>query len=266
VSQLPTRHGLFRVIWGADAYVSSTLFDLWDLIRRAGSAYDSFLHRYFRLSGLRRLLIDITDDMFTFGTVFALLLVTLALPSLPEGDVWNRGREHAVTFTDSNGEVIGQRGIRQDDAIPLDEIPPQLIQAVLATEDVRFFDHVGVDVIGTLRAAVRNAQGEGGVQGGSSITQQVAKNLFLTPERTIRRKVHEAFLAMWIEARLSKQEILKLYLDRSYLGGGAYGVEAAAQFYFGKSVRDVNIAESAILAGLFKAPTSYAPHQNPTAA
>jgi penicillin-binding protein 1A len=104
------------------------------------------------------------------------------------------------------------------------------------------------------------------VQGGSSITQQVAKNLFLTPERTLRRKVHEAFWSLWIEARISKQEILKLYLDRSYLGGGNYGVEAAAQFYFGKSVRDINMSEAAILAGLFKAPTSYAPHQNPDAA
>ncbi len=100
------------------------------------------------------------------------------------------------------------------------------------------------------------------VQGGSSLTQQVAKNLFLSPERTIRRKVHEAFLSLWIEARKSKQEILKLYLDRSYLGGGNYGVEAAAQFYFGKSIRDVNLSEAAMLAGLFKAPSKYAPHQN----
>ena len=92
------------------------------------------------------------------------------------------------------------------------------------------------------------------VQGGSSLTQQVAKNLFLSPERTIRRKVHEAFLSLWIEARLSKEEILKLYLDRSYLGGGNYGVEAASQFYFGKSVRDINLPEAAMLAGLFKAP------------
>ena len=90
----------------------------------------------------------------------------------------------------------------------------------------------------------------------------MAKNLFLSPERTIQRKVHEAFLALWIEARLSKQEILKLYLDRSYLGGGNYGVEAAAQYYFGKSIRDVNLSEAAMLAGLFKAPTKYAPHQN----
>ncbi len=267
MARLPTRNGFFRLVWTADSFVSSAVFETWDAIKRASSAYGSFLHRFFRISGPRRWFIDILDDMFTFGVVAAFLLLAYALPPFSgTGDVWNRGREYAVTFTDSSGEVIGQRGIRQDDAIPLEDIPPHLIQAVLATEDARFFEHFGVDIIGTIRAAVRNAQGEGGVQGGSSITQQMAKNLFLTPERTLRRKVHEAFLALWIEARRSKQEILKLYLDRSYLGGGAYGVEAAAQFYFGKSVRDVNMAESAILAGLFKAPTTYAPHQNPTAA
>jgi penicillin-binding protein 1A len=247
--------------------VSSTLFELWDACKRGGSAYSSFLHRFFRISGPRRWLIDVTDDFMTFGVVAAFALLAYALPPFSgTGDVWNRGRAYAVTFTDANGEIIGQRGIRQDDAIPLEDIPPNLIKAVLATEDARFFEHFGVDIVGTFRAAARNAQGEGRVQGGSSITQQVAKNLFLSPERTLRRKVHEAFLALWIEARLSKQEILKLYLDRSYLGGGTYGVEAAAQFYFGKSVRDINMSEAAILGGLFKAPTSYAPHQNPEAA
>ncbi|MGH6906752.1 MAG: transglycosylase domain-containing protein, partial [Aestuariivirga sp.] len=156
--------------------------------------------------------------------------------------------------------------IRQDDALALEEIPPNMIKAVLATEDARFFDHFGVDVIGTFRAILHNAKSESGLQGGSSITQQVAKNLFLSPERTIRRKVHEAFLSLWIEARLSKQEILKLYLDRSYLGGGNYGVEAAAQYYFGKSVRDVTLREAAILTGLFKAPSKFAPHVNIEAA
>jgi penicillin-binding protein 1A len=264
---LPKRNWLFTAIWTADSYVSSTLFELWDAIKRGSSAYSSFLHRFFRISGPRRWLIDLIDDFFTFGVVAAFGLLAFALPPFSgTGDVWNRGRAYAVTFTDSNGEIIGQRGIRQDDAIPLEDIPPHLIKAVLATEDARFFDHFGVDIIGTLRAAARNAKSDGRTQGGSSITQQVAKNLFLSPERTIRRKVHEAFLSLWIEARLSKQEILKLYLDRSYMGGGTYGVEAAAQFYFGKSVRDINVSEAAILGGLFKAPTSYAPHQNPDAA
>ncbi len=235
-------------------------------MKSAGSAYSSFLYRYFKITGPVRYMVDIIDDLATFGTAIAFLLLAYALPPFSgTGDWWNRGRDFAITFTDANGEVVGQRGIRQDDAIPLEDIPPSLIQAVLATEDARFFDHFGVDVFGTLRAVIRNAKADGVKQGGSSITQQVAKNLFLSPERTIRRKIHEAFLSIWIEARLSKEEILKLYLDRSYLGGGAYGVEAASQFYFGKSVRDIDLPESATLAGLFKAPTSYAPHANPEA-
>ncbi|TJW67012.1 MAG: hypothetical protein E5V92_35925, partial [Mesorhizobium sp.] len=98
------------------------------------------------------------------------------------------------------------------------------------------------------------------VQGGSSITQQLAKNLFLSNERTLERKIKEAFLSLWLEANLSKKEILQLYLDRAYMGGGTFGIEAAADFYFGKSVKDLNLAEAAMLAGLFKAPTKYAPH------
>ena len=101
------------------------------------------------------------------------------------------------------------------------------------------------------------------VQGGSSLTQQLAKNLFLSSERSIQRKIREVYLALWLESHLTKKEILKLYLDRAYLGGGTFGVEAASQFYFGKSVRDINLAEAAVLAGLFKAPTKYAPHSNP---
>jgi penicillin-binding protein 1A len=234
--------------------------------RRGWAAYSSWLE-HFRVRGVVRVVLDLADDAATFGLVFAIGLLVFALPPFSgTGDIWNRGRQHAVTFTDSNGEIIGRRGIRQDDAIPLDEIPPHVLGAVLATEDSRFYQHFGVDVQGTVRAALRNANADGVVQGGSSITQQLAKNLFLTPERSMRRKINEAFLALWIEARLSKDEILKMYLDRSYLGGGTYGVEAAAQFYFGKSIRDVTLAEAAMLAGLFKAPSKFAPHVNIEAA
>ena len=242
------------------------MFETWDVLKRWGSAYASFLQK-FRIRGAKRLVIDVLDDGFTIGVLACFVLLAYALPPFSaQGDVWNRGREFAVTFTDANGEIIGRRGIRQDDAIALEDIPPVMIKAVLATEDARFFEHFGVDVFGTLRAIVQNARANDVVQGGSSLTQQVAKNLFLTPERTIRRKVHEAFYSLWIEARLSKEEILKLYLDRSYLGGGNYGVEAASQYYFGKSVRDITLPEAAMLAGLFKAPSKYAPHQNLVAA
>lgn len=249
-----------------DSFVSTAVFEMFDGIRRGWASYASWLER-FRIRGLVRVVVDLVDDLATFGTVIALAILIFALPPFSgEGDIWNQRREYAVTFTDINGEIIGRRGIRQDDAIPLEEIPQSVIKAALATEDSRFYQHFGIDVQGTLRAMVANAKAQGVVQGGSSITQQLAKNLFLSPEKTYLRKVHEAFLALWIEARLSKNEILKLYLDRAYMGGGSYGVEAASQFYFGKSVRDVTLPEAAMLAGLFKAPSKYAPHVNPEAA
>ena len=265
LSALPTRNRIYRAIWTADSYVSSAVFELWRGLRTVGSAYSSWLYRWFRLSGLKRVVVDLADDGFTFLVVVAFGLLAFALPPFSgTGDIWNRGRQFAITFTDQDGNIIGRRGISQNDSIPLQDIPPVLIKAVLATEDARFYDHFGVDVIGTLRALLHNTRG-GSKQGGSSITQQVVKNLFLSPERTMRRKVNEAFLSLWVEERKTKNEILKLYLDRSYLGGGTTGVEAASQFYFGKSVRDINLSEAAVLAGLFKAPTQYAPHANPEA-
>ncbi len=265
MSLLPTRNRIYRAIWTADSYVSSAVYEVGRSVRACGSAYSSWLYRWFRLVGLKRIVVDLVDDGFTFLVVLAFGLLAYAVPPFSgAGDVWNRGRQFAITFTDQEGNIIGRRGISQNDTIPLEDVPPVLIKAVLATEDARFYDHFGVDVIGTLRALVHNTRG-GSKQGGSSITQQVVKNLFLSPEKTMRRKVNEAFLSLWVEERLTKNEILKLYLDRSYMGGGTYGVEAASQFYFGKSVRDIALPEAAILAGLFKAPTQYAPHANPEA-
>jgi len=212
---------------------------------------------------MRRILVDLLSDGATVATVALILIFYFAMPVIDESDeVWNKGRRYSVVFTDKNGTFAGRRGILQNDAVPLEEVPQHLINAVLATEDTRFFDHWGIDFFGIARAFVTNVRANGVVQGGSTLTQQLAKNLFLSPEKSLKRKVHEAFFALWIEARLSKPEILKLYLDRAYLGGGTYGVEAAAQFYFGKSVRDVTLYESAMLAGLFKAPSNYAPHLN----
>ncbi len=249
-----------------DSFVSTGLFELFDGIKRGWASYASWLER-FRIRGLTRVFVDLVDDLATFGTVTALAILVFALPPFSgEGDIWNQRREFAITFTDINGEIIGRRGIRQDDAIPLKEIPQSVIKAALAIEDSRFYQHFGLDIQGTLRAMLANVRAKSVVQGGSTITQQLAKNLFLSPERSLQRKVHEAFLSLWIEARLTKNQILKLYLDRAYMGGGNYGVEAASQFYFGKSVRDVNLSESAVLAGLFKAPSKFAPHANPEAA
>ena len=145
-------------------------------------------------------------------------------------------------------------------------MPKYLIEAVIATEDRRFFEHFGIDFVGVFRALMVDARSNGVVQGGSSLTQQLAKNIFLSNERTLTRKVKEAYLALWLEGHLTKREILQLYLDRVYMGGGTFGIQAASQFYFGKSVRDVSLAEAAMLAGLFKAPTKYAPHVNLPAA
>ena len=181
-------------------------------------------------------------------------------------DDWLKKSELAVTFLDRFGNEIGSRGIKHNDSIPLDEFPDALIKATLATEDRRFYEHFGIDVPGTFRALLTNVRAGGVQQGGSSLSQQLAKNLFLTNERTIERKIKEAFLAIWLESRLTKNEILKLYLDRAYLGGGAFGVDAAAQFYFNKSARDVTLSEAAMLAGMFKAPTKFAPHINLPAA
>ncbi|MBG1232249.1 transglycosylase domain-containing protein [Aestuariivirga litoralis] len=265
MSQLPTRNRFFRMMWTADAFISSAVFETLRAIKSAYWSYSAWLYRWFRISGLQRVLVDLIDDGFTFGVVICFALLAYAVPRAPDpATMLNNGREYAITFTDSDGNIIGRRGIRQNDNIPLNEIPPVLIKAVLATEDARFYDHFGVDVIGTLRAMIHNTHG-GSKQGGSSITQQVVKNILLTPERTMQRKVHEAFLSLWLEERFSKDQILKLYLDRAYMGGGTYGVEAASQFYFGKSVRDINLPEAAVLAGLFKAPTQYAPHANPEA-
>ncbi len=147
--------------------------------------------------------------------------------------------------------------------VPLEQIPQTLINAFVAAEDSRFFEHEGIDFFGILRALWKNIRAGGIVQGGSTITQQVTKSLLLTPERSLTRKLREAILAYRIEKYLSKEEILFLYLNQIYLGYGAYGVEAAAQNYFGKSLQQLNLAECALLAGLPQAPSRYSPHSHP---
>ena len=194
-------------------------------------------------------------------------MLALALPAFDETTRdWRNQGDFAVTFLDRYGNEIGQRGIIQRDSVPLDEMPDHVVNAVLATEDRRFFEHFGIDFLGLFRAMSENVRANSVVQGGSTITQQLAKNLFLSNERTVERKVKEAFLSIWLEMNLSKKEILQLYLDRAYLGGGTFGLAAAADFYFGKNIKDLSLAEAAMLAGLFKAPTKYAPHINLPAA
>ncbi|MGE0767035.1 MAG: PBP1A family penicillin-binding protein [Hyphomicrobiaceae bacterium] len=161
-----------------------------------------------------------------------------------------------------DGSVLADRGDRND-FIPLDQLPRHLVDAVIAIEDRRFFSHWGVDPAGLVRAALANLRAGRATQGGSTLTQQLAKNLFLSTERTLGRKLEEAVLALWLEVRLSKREILELYLNRVYFGGGSYGVEAAARRFFNKSARSVNVAEAAVIAGLLKAPSKFSPFANP---
>ncbi|GLK55905.1 penicillin-binding protein 1A [Methylopila capsulata] len=255
-----------RRLLALDSWLDHTFWTIGPALSRwwdgVCAAFDAF-----RVRGWRRWTVEILCEGLTLGTAGALVMLALALPAFREtGPDWLSRADLSVTFLDRHGSEIGKRGVMQNDGIPLSEYPDHLIKAALATEDRRFYTHFGIDVAGTARALVQNARANGVVQGGSSITQQLAKNVFLTNERTLERKIKEAFLAFWLEFHLSKDEILKLYLDRAYMGGGAFGVDAAAHFYFGKSARDVDLAESAMLAGLFKAPTKYAPHVNLAAA
>jgi penicillin-binding protein 1A len=166
-----------------------------------------------------------------------------------------------LTVLASDGTVLAERGLRRGH-VRLDVLPPYLAKAVLATEDRRFYHHFGIDPIGLVRATLANMVAGGVVEGGSTVTQQLAKNLFLKPERTMARKIEEAIYAVWLERRFAKDEILELYLNRVYFGGGTYGVEAASRHYFGKSARFVTLSEAALLAGLLKAPSRYAPTRN----
>jgi penicillin-binding protein 1A len=186
------------------------------------------------------------------------------LPPIDQLAVPKRPPNIAILAAD--GELLANRGDTGGAAIRLSELPPYLPKAFIAIEDRRFYSHWGVDPVGVLRALSRNVIGRGGVQGGSTLTQQLAKNLFLTQERTISRKMQEAILALWLEHKYSKDQILELYLNRVYFGSGAYGVEAAARRYYGHGARNVTLAEAAVLAGLMKAPSKLAPDRNPEGA
>lgn len=247
---------------GIDSRIDSWLAEVWARLRDRWNAASSFFAR-FRLSGWRRLLNEAASETVSLAAGGLLVVYAAALPAFIDFDESRfLTGQYSVTFLDKAGNEIGKRGILHNDAVPLEEIPDHVIKATLATEDRRFFEHFGIDILGTARALIENLRANDVVQGGSTLTQQLAKNLFLSSERSLQRKVKELFLAFLLESRYTKREILKLYLDRAYMGGGAFGVEAAAQFYFGKSIREVNLAEAALLAGLYKAPTKYAPHIN----
>jgi penicillin-binding protein 1A len=203
---------------------------------------------------------------FIWVSLAAIGLVGWYILDLPDPDQLINQRPPSVTVLGSDGSVLATYGELHGETLHFEDLPVSLIEAVLATEDRRYFDHAGVDLRGIARAAWANIQAGGVVQGGSTITQQVAKNLFLTPERSFKRKAQEALLALWLERRFTKEEILAIYLNRVYLGAGTYGVDAAARRYFDKSARDLTLPEAAMIAGLLKAPSRYNPAADPAAA
>ncbi|HMR29516.1 MAG TPA: PBP1A family penicillin-binding protein [Geminicoccaceae bacterium] len=181
-------------------------------------------------------------------------------PRLPDTDeLFREAQQVRVKVLAADGGILAERGGAGRPFVRLDQMSPWLPKAVIAIEDRRFWDHSGVDPTGILRAAWANLRAGGTVEGGSTITQQLAKNLYLTHERSWGRKLEELVLAIWLESRLTKEQILTLYLNRVYLGAGAYGVEAASQRYFGKTAAEVGLSEAAVIAGLLKAPSRYSP-------
>lgn len=185
----------------------------------------------------------------------------LTLPNLKEAE--GLRRKPSIVVLAADGSTIAEFGERSDAPLKLSELPPAIPNAVMAVEDRRFYSHMGIDPFGLLRAAAVNLVSGRTVQGGSTLTQQLAKNLFLTPQRNFKRKVQEMLIAFWLEHKYTKDQIMEAYLNRVYFGAGAYGVEAASQTYFGKSARNDNIREAATLAGLLKAPSKYSPKSDP---
>ncbi len=200
-----------------------------------------------------------------FGIWFILIFggtVIWAFLNLPETESIQITRQPSITFLDRQGRILASFGDIYGQSIRYEQLPENLINAVIVTEDRRFFSHVGIDLKGISRALVVNIKAGKIVQGGSTITQQLAKNLFLTPERSFTRKLHEAILSLWLEFRFTKKQILSIYLNRVYLGSGTYGVQAASEKYFNKKVEELNLYECALIASLLKAPSKYNPISN----
>ena len=195
-----------------------------------------------------------------WGVIFGAIFFSRFLSNLP--DVRNliiNGRSQDVTILDDRGRLIARRGLTQGQMVRVEDLPDYVPNAFIAIEDRRFRSHLGVDPVGLARAAFQNMMSGHVVQGGSTITQQLAKNLFLSPGRTFDRKMQEAMLALYLERRYSKNQILTLYLNRVYFGAGVYGIEAAAEKFFGKHASELGLTEAAIIAGSVKAPARYNP-------
>ena len=200
------------------------------------------------------------------GLAVSVLVFYYALDLPDTEDLWKTGSQPELSIYARDDGLVARRGRRGGRPMRFEDFPTHLVQAVIAIEDRRFFSHFGLDPRGLARAMAVNLRQGRLAQGGSTLTQQLAKNVFLTPERSFKRKVQELLLAFWLEAHFSKQDILALYLNRVYFGSGAYGVQAAAETYFNRPVQNLTRVEAAMLAGLLKAPSRYAPTRDPAAA
>lgn len=202
-----------------------------------------------------------------WGALIVAGIVTYYAMTMPDiEDVKMLERKPSITLEAADGTVIARYGGLKGEDVDVSDLPQPVIAAFLSIEDRRFYSHFGIDPIGFTRAMLTNVREARFVQGGSTITQQLAKNMFLTPDKTIRRKIQEALLALWLESEYTKDEILTAYLNRVYFGAGAYGIDSAAKTYFGKPAHDLSLYQSAVLAGLLKAPSRYSPAANPKAA
>jgi len=229
----------FRVsrLIGLDAWIDSGLYNLrfnsrewWENI--------TIFSRKFRVRGFRRLVVEVLDEGFTLGTIGAVLMLALAIPAFEETTKdWRAQDDYAVTFLDRYGNEIGQRGILHRQAVPIDELPDHVIKAVLGTEDRRFFDHYGIDFWGLSRALNQNLRANGVVQGGSTLTQQLAKNLFLSNERTLERKIKEAFLALWLESNLTKKESSSFISTAPIWAAALSGLRRHPNFILAKTLK-----------------------------
>jgi penicillin-binding protein 1A len=195
-----------------------------------------------------------------WGAIFLVVFFAVFARDLPDtSTLYEVDRQPSITYLDRNGALIAVRGTQQAPPADIDSLPDYVPAAFVAIEDRRFYHHPGFDPVGMVRAMAANMKAGRVVQGGSTLTQQLAKNLFLSPDQNLKRKVQELMLAVWLEMKFSKKEILALYLNRVYFGAGAYGIEAASQRYFDKSAKNLTVGEAALLAGLMKAPSRYSP-------
>lgn len=208
---------------------------------------------------LKRFIISAVIFSFLFG-FFLFLFLIHDMPDL--NNLESKGRRASIVFESYDGKTIATYGDLFKEVVTVDTLPKYISNAVIAIEDHRFYQHGGVDFLGILRAMFRNLTSGRIVQGGSTLTQQLAKNLFLSSDRSIKRKVQELVLALWLEKKFTKKQILSIYLNRVYFGSGAYGIDAAAYRFFGKRAKNLSLFEAAKLAGILKSPKKYSPFYN----